>query len=63
MKLGSVARRLPVLIVVAFSAGLPCKAADQTPVTFGRVLLHAGPESSPTDLKAAYADYLQLTAK
>jgi len=27
------------------------------------VLLHAGPEDSPPDLKAAYADYLQLTTR
>ncbi len=46
MKLARTTRRLPVLAMAVFSAGLPCEAAQKTPVSFaevpGKLLLYVG---------------------
>ena len=36
------------------------KPGEKLRLRYG-ILLHAGPENGPTDLAAAYADYVRLT--
>ena len=46
MKPAKTTRRLSVLVMAVFSAGLPCEAAEKTPVSFteapGKLLISVG---------------------